>query len=157
MREQLLFAARRLLGYMDAQATVDAAAELLARGIETDSIVYLAGLLRNPNPWEVDSLAAKAIVDMGLAGMTVDHACWIVVCDTAQRIMAGTINPRVGAGIIWSHASDLDYPDILGSFGYLWSDYGEDPSATAWFDSNIIAQAAKLVAEPACAAAIARS
>jgi hypothetical protein len=139
------FQARWIRGEISADAVPAAATELLAHGIETPALIWLAGM-DGATHWQVAPLVERVFEEAALPPISREAALWMSAYEVATRIGSSAVEPYVGACDLWQTCIELDYPEPLRYFGYLSSDYGEGPSGDGWFDARIRETASELLA-----------
>ena len=113
--ETIVYYEVKKIGY---QELSNWAAELLEIGIETKSIVLIAGLTESESQ-EAITLLHKAILELGFCYpseeiISIAHAKMI-----AKDILNGSIPPNEGCAKIGDINHYLDWPDSLSTFGML--------------------------------------
>jgi hypothetical protein len=142
-----VFQASWVLEELEPERVHEAATELLARGIESPSLIRLAGMLDAGFRDELAPIVDAAFGELGLGKMPEKEARWILAFDVADQIVGGRIEPLAGAKKLWVIATDLGLPgQPLNYFVYLAADYGEGPSGESWFDEKIVETAHELLA-----------
>jgi hypothetical protein len=145
-----LFQARWQLEDIPPERVHEEATLLLQSGLESPSLIELAGTMGASSRGEIEPVVLKALTELDAAEISDAHARWVLAFDVARKIVEGTITPETGATKLWGLASDLGLPgQPLNYFVYLGADYGDGPlwsaDDTAWFDARIRETASELL------------
>ena len=110
-------AIERASGYeVGSNRLIEAALDALLSGVDSPSLVLLAGLRRREEP-EAPELFTKVIDELDLApGLPADRdeRLWAMARWWAGLIVAGKLDALTGADLIWMRVSmELGYPDQL--------------------------------------------
>lgn len=125
-----MFAIRRLLGEtVGADQLIARALDALLGGVESESLVLLAGLTRDEEP-EAQDLFTGVVEELALAPTLPGdpkEARWELVRWWCSEIVTGGLRPEVAARLIWWEGfNELGYPDALqGIVGAVvqWEDW----------------------------------
>jgi hypothetical protein len=136
------------LGFIKPEQVHISATELLIAGVESPSMVRLAGMIGGTY-WDIQPAIDQVFAEAGLAPVDERTARWRLAYEVARQIVAAELTPLDGASRLWGLATDLGLPKPLRYFVYLAADYGEGPNdrATeeAWFDARILETAQELL------------
>ncbi len=112
-----IFALERALGrQVGSDRLIQAGLDGLVAGVESPSLVTLAGLRRREEP-EASEHFDRVLEELGLfVDLPSDPraANWAIAYGIAGRIADGSLDPAVGTHLIWADiAHDLDWPEEL--------------------------------------------
>ena len=96
------------------EAAVALAADLLAEGVETPSVVELASLpgdVRDLHRLDVEPLARSMLEELEVSVPSTETAAWVLAEGLAQNISHGAMAPGPGAAQLW----------------HLWTEMGAGP------------------------------
>lgn len=103
---------------IDEKALSDWAAHNIEKGIETESLILLAGL--TPSDFNEASVLLKSVIsELGLRWPTKNLLGLAYAKIIAKDILEGRIQPNDGCAMIGEINFDLDWPTELSSFGML--------------------------------------
>ncbi len=119
---------------------------LIEAGVDDPGLYTLVGL-SEPTYWDVKPLLAQIFRRANLASLSEEQAWWILIRNSAHRILAGKTDLREAAKEIADCCQALHYPDVLLSMYNLWDDYDPSPERKGLFDKEIHQEAAKLLSE----------
>jgi hypothetical protein len=141
-----LVAAKEMLGAIGADDLAAAATEALVEGVDTPSVVRLAGMTGADSD-EVRAVFAAALRELGIGTPTRREALMMLITEVARRITEGTISPYDGATEIWRLSlGEEDLPD-LDTFAYVASEWEERPQQHKKWAAAVMAAASGLVRE----------
>lgn len=151
-----MLAIRGALGEtVGADLLIEAALRALLEGVDSPSLVLLAGLGRSEES-EAQDLFRATVSELDLApSLPAERRAlrWELVRWWCQLILAGQLRPEVGGRLIWMHGWDeLDYPASLQQVVGLvseWEDWSPDWSVDREdYGRGIVDEAAALLAGP---------
>lgn len=104
-----------LINQVAPDSAVRAACDLLMAGVETPSVLELAGEspthLRLP---DAVALLRRVLTELGVGWVDPTQAPWVVARDVARQMIAGGLLPEDGASALWSLWWDCDNVEEIG-------------------------------------------
>ena len=114
---------------------------LLTRGYDTPAVVELAGLVR-PVRSDAEPIVERALRELGVKRPTDAEAGRSLAAFWAAEILAGRLDPYVGARRIWTESwFACGQPDDLIPFVGLASQYEDSPEHRSELVADIVAAA----------------
>lgn len=102
------------LGLEATEELPELATDLLVKGEESESLVLLAGLGPNPNPFEAAELVGKALAQANLGALEDAEAARIVAQRIASAIVDGSIPPEDGLWwLLYNVRDEVEDTDFL--------------------------------------------
>jgi hypothetical protein len=128
---------------------VDLACAALERGVDSPSLLELAGLPHGLVR-EAADLFRAALSELGIEPPDEDEALWHLVRWTARQIVAGAVSPIEGASWIWRKASyQVQEAGDLRVFVGLASEWDDHPEDRTRIEEQIVQEASELLGRPA--------
>jgi hypothetical protein len=133
-------------GDLRSETLPDLAVDALLRGIDSPSLLMLAGQHRSDVRDSAD-LFRSALAELGIDVPDRQTALWTHVRTTAQAMCDGTVAPAVGTDRIWMLYLDLEDNGDLRIFAGLGSELDSSPDDAA-IGAQMVAEAAELLQRP---------
>ena len=139
-------AARWKLDLVLSDELAELAAEMLADGYESPSLIELASTPVSDLTREGPRLLERALVELERALPSVEQAVLTLARVYAEAIVTAEIAPYHGASAIWGLSNKLhDVPDDLLLFVGLASEWEDNPACRAEYEDDIRAAARDFV------------
>ena len=138
-----LVAAKEMLGAIGSDDLAAAATEALVEGVDTPSIVRLAGMTGGDSE-EVRTVFAEVLRELQIECPTPREALMMLVTEVALAITRGTISPHDGAKEIWRLSLGEELHE-LDDFAYVASEWDDRPRMHKKWAAAIVAAANDLV------------
>ena len=135
--------AQYALDALPGESAPDVALALLEAGYDSSTFGVLA-TMRSPTWRDARDLFEEGIAAAGLTIPTVQAAQAIVVSDTVAGLADGSIEPRRGAGTLWSMWHDLEDRFDLSGFIGLADEWDDHPDERGAIEADIVAYAREL-------------
>jgi hypothetical protein len=134
--------AQWVLGMILADNLPDVAAEALSAGIESKSLIELAGLSRSETD-EARKLFGQALIELDCQKMEKAEALGRYAKIVSTLILASNVTPLEGAKRIWQATLKAELKGFhdLDGFIYAASELEDRPKDTALFEKAIIEEA----------------
>lgn len=140
-----LTAARLALDEQPTEELPAVATDALLRGLDSPSLREAAGVSTS-DVREARDLFEAALAELGIEMPDEQGALWLLVCDTLQRVVEGSLQPLAGAQWIWGHAYwRTTLEGDLRVFVGLASEAEDHPAALAEVEVGIREAAAEVL------------
>lgn len=142
-----LLTARIMFREATGDELVRLACDLLVAGIDTPSIVALAGLPYSVTMTDAEPIFGDALVELGLPPLPRDAAGWVLAGEVARKMIADSIPQNVGAAILWGLWWEVGQPPEIAEFVQLLDEWEVAlPPAKASIEDEMRANATAVIA-----------